>query len=219
MLPAPQGAGPLNLTIVMTSVWIAPKPLDNGLIAVDVNMSNVPEHLFGAAFHLKISGADWTLSGYQLGTVFDGSDPLLLVNEKGDVVVTGISLRREEPAHAQDGKLITFYVQPLEEGEISFQFDYPILSTYENGRKDVEAVEWRGAFLSKSSESEPQNAEAGEKPQVLGFESARTDIFQNDLPVVVVDPVTNVYSFLFMALLLFIALTGCFSVYFWWTRK
>lgn len=200
----------------MTNVWIDSQPIDNGLMAVSVNIAEAPENLFGAAFHVVTSGAEWELSSYQMGTVFEGSEPFLLVTEKDDVLITGISLQRAQSAQIQDGELITFFVQPLEEGEISFDFDYPVLSTYQNGRKDVEGVEWVGVgvvehVLEDSSQRERDETE--DKMESTVIQGTEANVLKS-YPALEMT-FFNVYGLLF----LFVIFMAIFSAYFWWTGR
>lgn len=198
----------------MTSVWIDPQPMDNGLVAVDVNIDGAPGDLFGAAFHLVILGPDWELVSYHLGAVFDGSEPFLIVSEKSGSLVTGVSLRRAEPVTVHDGKLITFYVRPREEGKMSFEFDYPVLSTYNNGRRDVDDAQWLGAVLFEDIVTHEEVSE--------DLEVATTQVVQTDLlgaESAIDHSLSDMYLFFSISFLLFFLLMGAFSFYFWWTKN
>lgn len=201
----------------MTKVWIDPQPMENGLVAVDVNLSGAPMNLFGAAFHVNISGVDWKLSGYHMGTVFGGSEPFLLVSEKDGVLITGISLRRAEPATIRDGKLITFYIHPLKESKISFGFDYPVLSTYQDERKDVEDVEWIGATVFEDRRVEMESSDGTQESLELNLESAQVNALSDDIEST--HPLTNMYGFFFESFTLFFICMMVFTLYFWWKRQ
>lgn len=191
--------------------------MESGVVALNVHISDVPENLFGAAFHVVTSGVEWELLSYQQGSVFDTPDPFLLVTEKEGALITGISLRRAESATIHDGKLITFFIQPSEEGDIFFDFDYPVLSMYNNGRKDVEDVQWLGIGVTNELEMEENRMEEiqdEENVEALTLQSTYADVLENG--AITSATLSNIYWLLFGLFLLF---TTIFAVYFWWTRK
>lgn len=84
---------------------------DSNLIKVDVKAKNVPKDLFGVSFYLRIDGDGWNLNKFEVGDVFSGVDPMVLVssNDK-DVIVSGISLKFMDEAFVNDGVLLSFYI-------------------------------------------------------------------------------------------------------------
>jgi len=203
----------------MTTISAEPALLLEDLVRIDVTIEGAPADLFGVSFHLMTDGADFELKSYHVGTVFDKAEPIHLVHEKNGSFVTGLTLKRGDQADILDGNLITFYVRPLEEGELSFHFDYPVLSVFEGGRKDVEAVEWLdGAvyveFEEDFSQEEIQKEEVKEaQTSVLGLDFAR-----NEQPSDTMTPIENhigqIYSVLFVALLVLVAFSVFYFLYF-----
>lgn len=200
----------------MTKVWIEPVPLSDGLVRLDVRIADAPADLFGVSFHVAGRGAPWKLESYQLGTVFDQAIPMMLVDKKGDAIVTGISLRRDQKAHIQDGNLISFFVQPLEEGETTFGFDYPVLSVFHNGRKDVQDVEWLGAGVFGVAEQGQEDAAGATQTSVLSVENARIEDLYG-VSEVSEQRIGDVYVVLVLSLLALLAALAFYYLY--WKRR
>lgn len=100
-----------------TTVTIGTERLDAETVRVDIKVSGAPADLFGAAFDLKVSGAEWKLKSYEAGDVFVSSagPPLMLAVEKGTgnsdhKIVAGISLKKGAEIDDEDGRIMTFYL-------------------------------------------------------------------------------------------------------------
>ncbi|MEZ4087329.1 MAG: hypothetical protein R3B71_03260 [Candidatus Gracilibacteria bacterium] len=117
------------------------------LLEVQVNIQDAPADFLGTSFHLNFHESKISRWDYKLGSVFGDEKPFVLVAEKDNALVTGMAFQSGNRNAIQDGNLITFSVQ-LEDGEdATLSFDYPVLSRYENGRQDVENVEWVGGTM------------------------------------------------------------------------
>lgn len=122
-------------------------PADNGIVKIDVVGQNLPAHLFGVSFHLRIEGSDWGLTNYDPGSVFMGADPVVMVQEKhnqSNEVVAGITMKRGENYKVNDGVLMSFYIEPQDSGSIIMDFKNASAVAFENGRLDLNNVEWSG---------------------------------------------------------------------------
>jgi hypothetical protein len=101
-----------NVTIRLAPSYSGPAELK-----VDVIAENVPKNLFGAAFHLNITGGEWKMINYTNGNVFKsfGDFPLILAKEKvtsaGKEIVFGITMKRGDPLAAEDGVLSSFLLK------------------------------------------------------------------------------------------------------------
>ena len=100
-----------------TTVTIGTERLDTETVRVDIKVSGAPADLFGAAFDLKVTGAEWKLKSYEAGDVFVSSagPPLMLAVEKGTgsvdhKIVAGISLKKGTEIDEGDGRIMTFYL-------------------------------------------------------------------------------------------------------------
>ena len=118
---------------------------DDGLIKIDVRAENVPKDLFGVSFYLRIEGGGWKLKRFESGNVFEGADPMVLVKEKdGDFIVAGMSLRLMDEVRVTDGVLLSFFVEPKENGNYVTSFENGVASVFDGGRKDLDNVVWEG---------------------------------------------------------------------------
>lgn len=212
--PRPAKGGARAPYPLMTTVSTHLEAALSAPLQVSVQLTEAPENLFGVSFHLRGDGVPWRLENYQLGTVFDQAEPLMLVSEKNGALVAGLSLTRGNDAEIHDGKLITFYVQPLEDGELTFNFDYPVLSVYENGRKDVQDVQWLGGAISVDVEQEgsiPGLPVREQEQQVLGAYSSRHQAMQR-IPSPE-EQLLNVYLFLFGFLIVALTVSAFYLLY------
>lgn len=216
----------------MTKIWLNANVAENDLVRLDVNIDDVPDNFFGTSFHLKGLGTRLELVDYELGTAFGTEKPFVLVAEKDGALVAGMSFQRENKTVVRDGILITFYVHPFEGEVVELSFDYPILSVFDEGRKDVQ-TEWLGTQIVgksfvMSEESESESAVSNEvalKEQVLNPELIHANLLSETGDVTVKDQLVaeghsliTVYSFLMAMLVFILAVTGIFYLY-WHYKK
>lgn len=180
---------------IMTKIWTEMKG-EGGQVEVQVNIQDAPADFFGTSFHLNFGGATIVGWDYELGSLFGEEKPFVLVAEKDNALVTGLAFQRGNHAVLEDGNLITFYVQVEGGEEVTLSFDYPVMSRFENGRKDVENVEWIGSQLGFEPEAVQEEPDFVEEPE------ERTEDFQTSTLTYPpdgfeADSVTDVYLFMF----------------------
>jgi hypothetical protein len=158
-------------------VAVVPVALDNGLYRLDVIVSNAPADLFGAAFHLKISGGDWMLEKYESGSAFALGEekPLIIASPKivngVKEIIAGVSKTSQQRGKVVDGTLISFYVRNVGSGAVNLTFANTHLSVLDGGRRDVDGVVWRdGAIVSgrTAADSTAQRATGTEAKSEAG---------------------------------------------------
>lgn len=213
---------------ISTKVYLSSNEIETGLYKVDVNIQNIPEDLFGISFHLVTTGVGWSLERYEQGTVFDTENPLVFVKEKDSELVVGMSLRRGEYVDVQDGTVLSFYMNVSNPGEINMMFDHSVLSVFDNGRRDVEGVNWEGKLMNMDFGSTSDNSEKGEEKEV-DFSHDQSD-FEADVFTTMENPnyksdiinsnadssFHNYYLFMAISLLVFAAI---FLLYFLLEKK
>jgi|GEM_PF-6044841 len=138
-----------NTTIHLETAYLSP-----GILRVDVMAKNVPPNLFGAAFHMRVLGGDWSLENFQKGAVFgDGSNsPLVLAEERavsagGKEIVFGMTLKRTEAAAAKDGKLVSFNLKIGSGAKISIDLSDVRLVALGESVSEIPNVKWDAATV------------------------------------------------------------------------
>jgi hypothetical protein len=143
----------MNTQSPVTAILDAVKVAENQ-VRVDVVLKNVPEDLFGAAFHLKAEGVGWVLKRFEAGDVFSaaGFEPMILAEEKsggkGDKeIIFGISLKRTDAVTVRDGVLARFYLQTEGDGTLKMEFSDTRLSILDSSGRDIGNADWEsGSF-------------------------------------------------------------------------
>ena len=227
------GYGPLNMNVIkMTQISNAKVRVDSvqmdfGQVRIDVILEDIPVDLFGVSFHFVMDGVDVTLENYVLGEVFGGEDPIVLVKEKNEdenKIIFGVSLKRDENISAQSGKLVSFYIQPKRNGGLRVNFENEVMSIIDNGRVDLEGVEWNGSSIM--IEGVENAVGEGEVVEKIILEEAAWDEFEelaseSELSVSVLTrneeaPLLDLYGFLFITLFVFVF---GYLVFLWINRK
>lgn len=136
------------------------------ILRLDVIANGIPADLFGASFHLEGTGSAWSLDRYEIGDIFGGGDPLVVVkyqNTDSSKIVTGISLKRGSEFAVKQGKLMSFYIKADSENPPSFHFSHGVLSSFDGVRHDLTQVNWQGttppaytSAIEKSTSSSSQ---------------------------------------------------------------
>lgn len=188
------------------------------LMRVDVNVSNVPSDLFGVAFHLKISGAEWNLARYEGGDAFALSKeaPLILVTEKvigeDKEIIFGAVKMAQDKSKVSDGALVSFYINT--EGAtnnvgkgadtIDFSFSDTHLTVVDGGRRDVDAVWEDGNFVFGAE------ADVGTDADVLGADVVGSTQLQTEVIAktggIGYDSLSQIYLFLGSAFVSFLVI-------------
>ena len=95
---------------------------------------------FGLAFHLKYDPNTYEFDHYSLGDFFTSQDdPITLVNNKENTIITGISLKRGQSIKSTEGTLLNLYFKHKnpQENLNSFAFENTVYSTFDKERKDI----------------------------------------------------------------------------------
>ncbi len=136
-------------------VLILVSPAENKLFKVDVLVQNMPKNFLGISFDLLISGKNFQINKYEAGDIFENPKNVLVLAAKktsndilSDRLVFGLSLNSDGiAAHydLEDGIIATFYldVPSIINNQLKLNFANPVLSVYENGRKDLQNVVWK----------------------------------------------------------------------------
>lgn len=133
----------------MTKIYLR-KTIVDGQAKIDLIGENLPGNFLGIAADLKVLTAggegmrNFSLEKVELGSAFNQPEqfqPILLYKADGEEakIVMGISLKANNLIEVKDGVLASFY---LKEVEASLDFDRPVLSVFEEGRKDLNDVLW-----------------------------------------------------------------------------
>jgi hypothetical protein len=133
-----------NITIHLETALISP-----GTLRVDVTVVNVPANLFGAAFHLRIRGGEWSLENFQKGGVFgDGNfAPLVMAEEKMSgagikEIVYGMTMKRTEAATAKDDILVSFNLKVEQGAKLNIGLSDVRLVTLGESLTEIPDVKW-----------------------------------------------------------------------------
>lgn len=133
-----------TLAIPVGKIFLTHEISDNFHV-VSVNAAELKAPFFGTAFHVHYDSEDLTYDHFTLGDYFaSDNSPLVLVNEsdeKGKVVV-GISMKRGSLIEKSDGILLKLYFKGGTSNEPDFAFSNTVFSTFENGRKDIDGVDF-----------------------------------------------------------------------------
>ncbi len=189
-------------------------PSGENLVKINVNIKNAPNDLFGAAFHLQLTGSDWQLSKFENGNVFNapGYAPLIMtqarqVSDRAKEIVFGISLRRTDKVAASDGTLVSFYLQTDPAGKLQIDFTDTRLSVMNSQRVDLKNVTWEGAdFDFKSLAAAQSSLQTNLQANVIQ-PAEDTSLYKAEA--------AQFYSAMLMWLLVFVALIGAYFIYRW----
>lgn len=187
------------------------------MVRIDVNILNAPEDLFGAAFHLKAGGAEWSLKKFETGNVFvspgagtAGFEPLILAEERigknGErEIVFGVSLKRTDEVKARDGTLVSFYLRTEGEGSLEFDFTDARLSVLDESRRDIE----NAVFESKTVNTAD-----------LGFAvpEIRASVLQTGREAFYYPEIGQVYVVMVVCMLVILVSTVSYFFYMRWKR-
>ncbi len=119
---------------------------ERGFVEVRVMTRDVMEALLGVAFHLRYA-ENLEYLDYQSGDVLEseGDEPVYLVRDdlSNRQLVVGMSLKRGDVLPVVDGELISFRFRRVGDGELSFSFENPVISTLiDDLRVDLKEVRW-----------------------------------------------------------------------------
>lgn len=164
-----------------TTMHITAKAVASDIVKVEVMAESLPADFFGAAFDLKIDGAEWSLYRYEAGNVFteSGVRPLLLATEKeksGNRIIAGISLKAGDTVLKdlpdRDVSLVVFYLRVPDAGEMQFSFENHIVSSLKGGKRiDIGEVEWRSTKFDLSSADVEKETGLDGEASVLSVQS------------------------------------------------
>jgi hypothetical protein len=124
--------------------------LEQNALQINVLAENLPEDLFGAAFHLSLNDGNFELTDYILGDVFGGKgiQPVMLAAKLDNEIVFGVTLKKGDQAEIRDGVLAVFNIIPQKKEEITAEFKDAVLSTFNGQRENIENVQWVPASYS-----------------------------------------------------------------------
>lgn len=129
--------------------------LDEEIVRVSVNVSDLINPVIGGAFHLIFEKDRLDFLKYEPGDFFEmGGDPFYLVKEAGaGEVIFGTTLKRGSDFPLGNGKIADFYFQKIkDEQEYKFDFTHGVLSTFDTVRQDLDRIDWQGFVLKKDDE-------------------------------------------------------------------
>lgn len=145
--------------ILMTEIIFAKKIIGPGKWQIDLIAKDLPANFLGMAVDLQFNG-DWNGVNYQgmewgpvLGRLPLEKQPIKMVKalpEQGRLV-TGLTFKANQLVEIDDGMLASFVFEGAE-----LQLDKllnPVVSIYENGRKDWPVVGWTIQDTSKAVNS------------------------------------------------------------------
>jgi hypothetical protein len=163
--------------------------LGGGLTALHLNVKHLPGDFLGVAFHLPISGGEWSFEGSQLGSDWATQEQNLLtltsVSEgKPRELVFGLSLKGNTGLQTEllhDGSVATFFVK-TGGGDYKAEFQRAVLSLeVEGNRVDTGDVFFDGVtFSSDFGESEGKvfsSALSGQEGAILAHPMASQELF------------------------------------------
>ncbi len=115
------------------------------IISVEANALLDP--FFGLAFHLQYDPEQYEFDHYDLGGFFSESDnPMVFVEESREhpEIIAGISLKRGKTIKKSEGKFLKLYFnkKAYEPDVNGFKLDQGVYSSFDEGRKDIDAVEF-----------------------------------------------------------------------------
>lgn len=154
-----------SLSAVKPHFFLTSESLGDGLIALHLNVKHLPRDFLGVAFHLPISGGEWSFEGSQLGPDWatQGQNLLTLTSvseEQPQEIVFGLSLKGNTGVQTQllhDGSVATFFIK-TGGGDYKVAFQRAVLSLeIEGSRVDASDVLFDGVtFDSDSGTSEEE---------------------------------------------------------------
>jgi len=102
---------------------------------------------FGLAFHLEYDPGQYEFDHYDLGSFFSESDdPMVFIEDSQEhpEVISGISLKRGKTIEKSEGTFLKLYFNKkvYEPDFTSFKLENGIYSSFDEGRKDIESVEF-----------------------------------------------------------------------------
>lgn len=159
------------------------------LTRVILHINAPPSDLFGLAFHLKITGSDWSLLRYQLGGAFNKSVlPLVLVNQEktSDELVFGLSFKDGDKPELVSGELVSFDLKTADPAKLRFEFNNTVVSANNQNRVDLGNVKWSVQAEQTGFETSTQ----------AGLQSLQTNLFDNKSSSFSLDSLAGVYTVL-----------------------
>ncbi|MCC7197672.1 hypothetical protein IT413_05795 [Candidatus Peregrinibacteria bacterium] len=140
--------------------FLTAEPIENGLVAVHLHAENLPKDFLGVAFHLPITGGQWSFEGTELVgdwallrqnlftlTSFRDADP--------DELIFGLSVKGGAeflPESFQNGPVATFFLK-VGTGDYFAEFTDAVLSVQEQGsRVDLTDVQFDGVLIGSGME-------------------------------------------------------------------
>jgi hypothetical protein len=147
----------------MTKIYLR-KTLIEGNSKIEIIGENLPSNFLGMATDLKVltlgDGAveNFSLEKAELGDAFKAQpeqfQPIFLYKSDQNVgkIVVGLSMKANTLAEVKDGVLASFYLK----GDLNLAFEKPILSIYDQGRQDLQDVNW-----SNQNSNIPENQQNG----------------------------------------------------------
>jgi len=173
--------------------------LDGGGVRFDLIGKSLPENFLGMAADLKFSGEGVKYEKMEWGNAFAGFRPEELpvkmvkndweTGSKEGEIVFGISLKSDNLKNLRDGVIGSFYFSGKGSSDMRFVgFQHEVLSSYENGRVDVEGVKWIDAGQIKMPteavfSDSLKSIEIVKTPAVLEISKNPIVNMQKELPV------------------------------------
>ena len=145
-----------SLSLEKPHFSLTSEPLGGGLVALHLNVKHLPGDFLGVAFHLPISGGEWSFEGSQLGSDWATQEQNLLtltsVSEgQPRELVFGLSLKGNTGLQTEllhDGSVATFFIK-TGGGDYEAEFQRAVLSLeIEGNRVDTEDVLFDGTTFS-----------------------------------------------------------------------
>ncbi len=181
------------------------------MLRLDVLAKDLPNVFLGTAFDLVVP-EQWTFDHEELCGVFDPADRhvLHLVSSKPGRVVFGLAITGGGYDDPRDGCLVSFYFHVPNHDSGSISFEHHTMSVYQNGRRDVASVSWKGidASVSKVPSESPTDAKTMETfSQQVAVTQQAGFLGEDDLLRSIDPQVADVYivvlSFLLLGLIVF----------------
>jgi len=136
------------------TVYIEEEFLDSDLLKITVKAKEIMTPVIGTSFHLKTDTEKVEFLRYEPGNYLErGGDPFYLVRSKGERIMFGSTLRKEDSFPIGDGDIVSFLYQIKVDEDIPFDFKNGVVSSLDTVRQDLTNIIWENK-LANRGESE-----------------------------------------------------------------
>jgi len=212
--------------------------LSAATLRVDVVAQHLPQNFFGVAFDLLVP-IEWKFDHVEHCGFVDFANPNIfhlaseqpVLNQQPSMnrVVFGLAIAASGNKNdntfqsVPDACLVSFYftqkaILPSSNNQQKIFFEHGVMSIFNNGRRDIGNVEWKGALLNQRFLESPSLSVSGSSSQQIGLRSLsqqkiqpqqyfQNSLFENSAPSTVgywqssAPGVFDVYELIFVVLL------------------